>query len=156
MQVAGQNIANAQTPGYSRQTLALQASTPENTPFGTFGTGVTDRQASRAIATRCSTSSIARSQRRRLRYQQRSTLLGQIQNVFGEPSDTGLANTMDNFFNSWSELASNPADASAKAVVQQSGAQLASTFNSYATQLSNIAANNRTGISAIRSRRSTR
>ncbi len=39
IEVTGQNIANAQTPGYSRQTLALTASTPDNTPSGTFGTG---------------------------------------------------------------------------------------------------------------------
>jgi flagellar hook-associated protein 1 FlgK len=146
MQVTGQNIANAQTPGYSRQTIALQASTPENTPNGVFGTGVSITAISRdrdaLLDQQYRTQSAPASG-----FQERSTLLGQIQDVYGEPSTTGLANTMDNFFNSWSELASNPADASAKAVVQQAGAQLASTFNTYVTQLSNIAANTRTGIS---------
>jgi flagellar hook-associated protein 1 FlgK len=146
IQVTGQNIANAQTPGYSRETLSLQASTPERTQQGSLGTGVT-------IAGITRSRSILLDQQYRAQsapasgYQERSSLLGQIENVFGEPSSTGLANTMDNFFNSWSELASNPADSSAKAVVQQAGAQLASTFNGYATQLSNIAANTRTGIS---------
>jgi len=146
IQVVGQNIANAQTPGYSRQTLALTAAPPENTANGTFGTGVSITSVTRSRDTlldqQYRTQSAPSSQ-----YQERSTLLGEIQNVYGEPSTTGLANTMDNFFNSWSELASNPDDASAKAVVQQAGAQLASTFNSYATQFSNIAASTQTGIS---------
>lgn len=146
IEVTGQNIANAQTPGYSRQTLALSASTPDNTPNGTFGTGVSITNVTRSRDTlldqQYRTQSAPASG-----FQERSTLLGEIQNVYGEPSTTGLASTMDNFFNSWSELASNPDDGSAKAVVQQAGAQLASTFNSYATQLSNIAASTQTGIS---------
>jgi flagellar hook-associated protein 1 FlgK len=147
MEVIGQNIANAQTPGYSRQTLALKASTPVTTPNGVLGTGVAIQGITRSRDTLLdqqyrNQSGTASS------YQERSTLLGQIQTVYGEPSTTGLANTMDSFFNSWSELASNPADASAKAVVQQSGAQLASTFNSYATQLSNLAASTQTAIAA--------
>jgi flagellar hook-associated protein 1 FlgK len=145
IQVTGQNIANAQTPGYSRQTISLQASTPQNTPFGSFGTGVTI-----ATVTRNRDTLLDQQYRNQSApaagYQERSTLLGEIQNVYGEPSTTGLSNTMDNFFNSWSELASNPDDPSAKAVVQQAGAQLASTFNSYATQLSSIAASTQTGI----------
>lgn len=145
IQVTGQNIANAQTPGYSRQRLALSASTPNNTPNGVLGTGVSITSITRSrdalLDQQYRTQSAPSSS-----YQERSTLLGQIQDVYGEPSTTGLASTMDNFFNSWSELASNPADASAKAVVQQAGAQLASTFNNYATQLSNIAANTRTGL----------
>jgi len=146
IQVTGQNIANAQTPGYSRQTLALSASTPNYTPNGVLGSGVSITSITRSRDTlldqQYRTQSGPASG-----FQERSALLGQIQNVYGEPSATGLANTMDSFFNSWSELASNPADPSAKAVVQQAGAQLASTFNSYATQLSNIATNNRTSLS---------
>jgi flagellar hook-associated protein 1 FlgK len=145
IEVIGQNIANAQTPGYSRQTLSLQASTPMNTPNGVLGSGVTIQSITRSRDTLLDQQ--YRSQSAPASgYQERSTLLGQIQNIYGEPSTTGLANTMDSFFNSWSELASNPADASAKAVVQQSGAQLASTFNSYATQLSSLAASTQTGI----------
>ncbi len=146
MQVTGQNIANAQTPGYSRETVALSASTPQYTPNGAFGTGVTIETVTRNRNTLLDQQYRAQSAPS-AGYQERSTLLGQIQNVYGEPSTTGLANTMDNFFNSWSELASNPDDPSAKAVVQQSGAQLASTFNSYATQLSNLAQSTQTGIS---------
>jgi flagellar hook-associated protein 1 FlgK len=146
IEVTGQNIANAQTPGYSQQTLALSASPSNVTPAGSFGTGVSMTTVTRSrdvlLDQQYRTQSAPASG-----YQERSTLLGEIQDVYGEPSTTGLASTMDNFFNSWSELASNPDDASAKAVVQQAGAQLASTFNNYATQLSNIGASTQTGIS---------
>ena len=97
IQVAGQNIANAQTPGYSRETLALTASTPNNTPNGIIGTGVSiggiTRSRDTLLDQQYRTQSAPASG-----YQERSTLLGQIQDVYGEPSTTGLASTMDNFF----------------------------------------------------------
>ena len=41
--VTGHNIANASTPGYTRQRLAIVAETPVRTPLGTVGRGVTDQ-----------------------------------------------------------------------------------------------------------------
>ena len=40
VQTVGQNIANAETPGYTRQQALLEQSPPERTPQGIFGTGV--------------------------------------------------------------------------------------------------------------------
>ena len=40
MEISGQNLANVNTPGYSRQTLTTQAATPLQTPIGQEGTGV--------------------------------------------------------------------------------------------------------------------
>jgi len=40
MQTTGHNIANAQTPGYSRQTVQLASSGGQNTGDGFFGKGV--------------------------------------------------------------------------------------------------------------------
>ena len=37
---AGHNIANAQTAGYTRQRVDLQAATPQQLPYGTVGGGV--------------------------------------------------------------------------------------------------------------------
>ena len=42
MNVTGHNIANASTPGYTRQRLEIEAMTPQHTPWGTVGRGVTD------------------------------------------------------------------------------------------------------------------
>jgi len=65
----------------------------------------------------------------------RGNLLGQMEGVFGEPTDVGMSNALDQFWNSWSDLASNPGSSAARGVVQQRGRQLAQLFNSYDTQL---------------------
>src|SRR5579863_4300850 len=39
-EIAGQNLANVNTPGYARQRVVLQASTPIETSIGEEGTGV--------------------------------------------------------------------------------------------------------------------
>src|SRR5512140_571020 len=41
MDVTGHNVANASTPGYSRQRLALRAADPQLDPLGPLGRGVT-------------------------------------------------------------------------------------------------------------------
>ena len=41
LQVISQNIANAGTPGYSRQEAVLQATPPIRFSYGSVGTGVT-------------------------------------------------------------------------------------------------------------------
>ena len=40
LQTISQNIANAETPGYSRQEALLVANTPVAMPYGSMGTGV--------------------------------------------------------------------------------------------------------------------
>ncbi len=145
--VAGHNIANAETAGYTRQELLLQPGTPESTPQGIFGTGVSmvtvtghrDALLSQDVRTQSAPSAAA---------QERSDLLGQIEAVFGEPTDGGLANVMDAFWNSWSDLASNPSSVSAKTVVQQRGADLAATLNRFATQVAQIDTSVRSRITA--------
>ncbi len=139
VQIASHNIANANTEGYSRQREVLSARSPETTPQGVFGTGVmlasVQRQRDGMLDQefRDSTSQAGA-------YRTRSELLQRIEHVFGEPSDTGLASTMDKFYSSWSELASDPSNASARTAVQQNGAALARTLNSMASQVSALSA----------------
>ena len=139
VQVASHNIANANTPGYSRQRELLAAATPESTPQGVFGTGVSfvtvQRQRDNLLDQeyrqsngQASASSL------------RSDLLQRVEGVFGEPSDTGLASTLDNFYNAWSDLASDPSNASARTAVQQAGTTLTQTFNRIANQLTSLKA----------------
>ncbi|MFI5309629.1 MAG: flagellar hook-associated protein FlgK [Gemmatimonadales bacterium] len=142
VEVAGHNIANAQTPGYTRQQLDVTPSTPLQTPTATYGTGV-------SIVNVSSVRDSLLDQEARTQsapaanYQAQSDLLGRVEGIFGEPSSDGLASTIDAFWNSWSDLASNPASASAKTVVQQRGTMLAATFNQYAKQLSDLSASTR-------------
>lgn len=147
MQVTGQNIANASVDGYSRQSIVLEPGVDERTAQGAFGTGVIMTNVTSARDALLS-QDVRNYASPAAAFKERSSLLASIEGVLGEPSSTGLGNAMDAFWNSWSDLASNPGNPGAKTVVQQRGAQLATMFNSYSNQLSTIASSTRTNIAS--------
>lgn len=137
VQIASHNIANANTAGYSRQREVLTANEPEISPLGIFGTGVslaTIQRARDALLDQDFRDSASISSGNSTR----SAMLQRIEDVFGEPSDTGLAASLDAFLNAWSELAADPANASAKTQVQQAGISLTNTFHRITRQLDTL------------------
>jgi flagellar hook-associated protein 1 FlgK len=143
--VTGHNIANASTPGYSRQQLQLTEATPLQTPDGMLGRGV------QALGVRQT-----RDQYLDVSYWQESGSLGQsmlLQNtlqqaqaVFNEPGDNGFGATLDAYWTSWADLANDPTNAGARAVVVRRGAQLATSFNQISRRLSQIVSNATDGL----------
>jgi flagellar hook-associated protein 1 FlgK len=134
LQTISQNIANAETPGYSRQEAVLSASTPVRLPNGIVGTGV---QVDTIIRKRnimlddTYRSAAGQSGEAAMR----DGLLSQLESVFGEPTDAGMSNALDQFWGAWGDLASTPGNGAAQAVLQQRGRQVAQLFNSYDAQL---------------------
>jgi flagellar hook-associated protein 1 FlgK len=123
LQTISQNIANAETPGYSRQEALLVANTPVAMPYGSMGTGVhvetiiRKRDLLLDDSFRSANSLAGNAEMRR-------SLMSQVEGVFGEPSDEGMSSALDAFWNSWSDLSSSPSSLSARSVVQQRGRQL--------------------------------
>jgi flagellar hook-associated protein 1 len=141
LETISHNVANASNSAYSQQTADLAATPPFTIPSmmspvgpGQIGTGV-------------EVTNIARSRDALLDAQYRyenqlggqwstlDTAYTQIQNVFGEPSTTGLDSRLSAFWNSWQGLATDPTNAGARASVQQDGIALAQSFNSLSQQL---------------------
>ncbi len=134
LQTISQNIANAETPGYSRQEAVLVANTPVRMPYGNVGTGVHVENIIRKrdiMLDDSYRSAAGQSGEATLRQDQ----LSQVEGIFGEPTDAGMSNALDQFWGAWSDLASTPTSSTARAVVQQRGAQLTQLFNDYDTQL---------------------
>lgn len=122
--VLGHNIANVNTPGYTRQRALLSASLPLNVTPGALGTGVDMTNVLRNRDT------FADRQYRREQgvfgqLDTRAGVMSQIEGIIGEPSDTGVRTLLDRFFSSWSELSNNPGDRSLKVSVQTAGRELA-------------------------------
>ena len=134
LQTISQNIANAETPGYSRQEAVLAANTPVRMPYGSIGTGV---QVDTIIRKRDLLLDDSFRQANSLagNAEMRSSLMSQVEGVFGEPSDAGMSSALDAFWSSWSDLSASPSSLSARSVVQQRGRQVAQLFNAYDTQL---------------------
>jgi flagellar hook-associated protein 1 len=136
--VVGQNVANAGVEGYSRQRIEASAAHPIYfANVGHLGTGVRIDGIERArdeILDR----------NFRMQHGGRSgaefslDVLTQLEGIIGEPSETGLVASLDAFWSSWSDLASNPTNPGARGIVQQRGAQVASTLNRFASQLDEI------------------
>ena len=139
--VTNQNIANANTPGYSRQTAQLQATLPYPIPVfsasgepGQIGTGVEVTSITRARDTFLD-SQVRAQMSSQGRWDARKTALSNVESVVNEPSTTGVASLITKYFNAWQDVANNPSDPSARASLIQQGEGLATGFNNLVSQL---------------------
>ncbi|MEX2584022.1 MAG: flagellar hook-associated protein FlgK [Gemmatimonadota bacterium] len=137
VRVASQNISNAQTEGYSRQRVQLVDTQPDITPLGRLGTGVRIHDISRVRDTLLDTS-FRREAGRSASFGMRQELLGRVEEILDEPSDTGLAASLDAFFSSWSDVASRPTDDTARRLVVQRGQQVASNLSGFSERLDEL------------------
>ncbi len=144
LDVTGNNIANSDTEGYSRQTAVLQTNEPIVIPAispltgegAQLGTGVSVATISRVrniyldaqYRTQNSALSEASTQ---------SEELTQAQAAFNEPSSSGLASQISAFWSSWSEVANDPTIAAKQGVVA-AGKSLVNTFHELSAQLTTI------------------
>jgi flagellar hook-associated protein 1 len=134
LQTVGNNIANANTAGYSRQTTQLADATGQFTGSGFFGKGVTVTTVARAYDKYLTnqavgTTAVAAGDAARV------DKLTQLENVFPIGS-SGVGYASGEFLNSFVDLSNNPADSSARQVVLSQAQELASRFRAAGDQLS--------------------
>jgi flagellar hook-associated protein 1 FlgK len=125
MDVTGQNIVNANTPGYSRQRVTLSeigsgSSSSLFTGGGQSNAGVSVAGVARIRDVFVEAARVAAGGRQATLTSQTSTLTG-VQQLFAEPGETGLQSTMDAFYSAWHDLANHPTDVAAGSVVIQRG-----------------------------------
>lgn len=137
IQVASHNIGNAQTEGYSRQRPLLSTSHPQRFGNMWLGTGVNATDVIR-VRDQYLDLSVRRETANASGFAARREILMQAQEVFGEPSESGLAATMDAFWSSWSDLANSPDSSGARSLVRQRGQQVVLTLNSYDRRLAEL------------------
>ena len=136
LQTIGHNIANANTPGYSRQQVVLTTPPGQFTGAGFFGKGVSIDTVIRAhndfLTTQAATSSATSSMD-----QTHSDALAQLEKVF-PTGDTGIGSAASTFFNNLINVANSPADPSARQVTLSGAQELANRFASAGQQLADI------------------
>ncbi len=136
MQTTGHNIANAQTPGYSRQTVQLATSGGQSTGAGFFGKGVDVVTVQRASDAFLTTQAQAASSMSAMD-DARSSNLQQLETVF-PPGDNGMGAAVGTFMNSFVDLANSPADSSARQVILSNAAEVADRFATAGGQLDRL------------------
>ncbi|MCK6476242.1 MAG: flagellar hook-associated protein FlgK [Phycisphaerales bacterium] len=135
IQVAGNNVANVATPGYSRQIThfsPIGGSDPYSRLSTGRGVGVRDvlRQVDTALQSRLWLSNSDRAAA-----QQNLDLMTQVESVLGELSGNDLSSELSAFFNAWSERANNT---QSSATVVQQGDKLAGMFQRLRSNLTTM------------------
>lgn len=136
LQVTQHNIANVNTPGYNRQFLLQSSGVAQASGSGFMGGGTSVDSIHRAYdkyltqQTYTAQSRVAESE----------TMLGklsQIDNMFGDAS-SGLATSLENFFEGVQQVAANPSLVSARQSMISTSENLVSRFTSMSDRLGEL------------------
>lgn len=126
IETTSNNIANANTEGYSRQRVETVASLPEYSGGGYIGTGVQVSNITRSYdqfisaQLRSSTSAFGE-------VDSFKSYAAQIDNLLADPT-TGMDSAMQSFFNSVNDVANDPSSIAAREVMLTEGASLTHRF----------------------------
>ncbi|UOQ85169.1 flagellar hook-associated protein FlgK [Gracilibacillus salinarum] len=131
----GHNISNANTEGYSRQRVNMTQSSAypsasRNRPEipGQIGTGVEAGSIQR-IRDSFIDKQFRQENTKVGYYQSRTDMMSKLETILNEPSEQGISETFDQFWESLQDLSTNPEDAGARSVVKQRALALAEVFN---------------------------
>ena len=153
MQVTGQNIANANTDGYTRERVDQAATGPVPGVPTLYAT-------THAGSGTVTTTGVSRLNDpivdARMRNEQglsgyadgAATTMSNVETYFNEPSDTGLTEKLNTFWNDWSTVANNPSDGAARSALLQQANTVADTLHSTATALTGLVAGTQTALTA--------
>ncbi|MPM26034.1 Flagellar hook-associated protein 1 [bioreactor metagenome] len=144
--ITSHNIANAGTPGYSRQHGVQQTARPQTvTGAGQVGTGVVMNEIQRTRNIFLDFQ-IRKESSSKGMYDVREQYLTEIEAVFNEPSNTGLSKLLSEFFDGWQSLSTNPEKSDARTIVAEKAKTLANELNHSYKNLSKISENSKNEI----------
>ena len=126
--VTSHNIANVNTPGYSRQELVMTTNTPQDSSIGPMGTGVS-AEAIQRIYDRFLNVQIENESQGLGRWDAQKDAVELVEMIFNETDGSGLSLAMSKFWNAWQSLASNPGGTTERQILVTASQVLATTFN---------------------------
>lgn len=136
VQVTGNNIANVNTQGYSKQSAETTSATSLNQGGLLFGTGSTVDAISRA-GDLFITSQLVNQSAVYGEYEAANTPLSDIEQIL-DISDAGLSSDIDSFFTAWESLSSNPSGVIERQQVILETEDLTNHFHQIAQQLTDV------------------
>lgn len=140
MQTTSNNVANVNTEGYSRQNTNMETA-PSSYGNGNYiGNGVNISNVTRSydqfISNNIRTASSSLGEADRFQ-----TMTKQVDNLMANP-ETGMSNAMKSFFKSANTVATDPTSIPARTIMVTEANSLATQFNTVASQLENLRAQN--------------
>ena len=144
LDTAAHNVANANTTGYSRQTVRLVESAPYTFPAfnrtglpGQIGSGVTVASITRVRDTFLDSQAQAQASLKG-QWDTRQEQLSKIETIFPEPSDSGLGSVISKYWSAWQDVASDPTSTAARTALTEQASSLAMELNRDSNQLGMI------------------
>jgi flagellar hook-associated protein 1 FlgK len=136
MDVTSHNIANAATPGYSRQDAFLEPIIQRQSQMiSGVGVRVSDVRRTRDVFV----DAVLRNEiGREAAYLVQQEVLDHIQTAVAEPGDNSIRGVIDSFWSAWQDLSADPDSSSARAQLMERGRSLVDMFNHLGTQLDSI------------------
>lgn len=136
LRVASNNVANVNTPGYSRQDAIMQIANPIEIQGKYIGRGVGDVQIRRHFDNFTFIQIVGQS----TNYGRSAALqsgLSNVEQIFNEAQDFGLSNTMEAYFNAWQKVSTNASDPSARSELLVAAEAFTNTAKQIDTDLNN-------------------
>jgi flagellar hook-associated protein 1 FlgK len=134
--VTSNNVANASTPGYDRESVNLTEAIPQSNGAATVGAGVTvlgiNRAFSQAAANQLNTSQSTLGQLSALQ-----NYSSQIDNLFGTTVG-GLSTALQGFYGAFSDVANNPTSTASRQALLGQAQSVASSFQNASGELNSL------------------
>jgi flagellar hook-associated protein 1 FlgK len=134
--VTSNNVANASTPGFDRETVNLTEAIPQSDGAATVGAGVVvsgiSRAFSQAAANQLNTSQSSLGQLNALQ-----NYTSQIDNLFGTTVG-GLSTAVQNFYSAFSDVANNPTSTASRQALIGQAQSVASSFQNASGELNSL------------------
>ncbi|MBD3216659.1 MAG: flagellar hook-associated protein FlgK [candidate division Zixibacteria bacterium] len=140
MTTLGHNMANVNTPGYSRQRVSITSATPVDTPWGNAGSGV-EIKAIEQIRDLFLTDQYRNENANLGRWEGLEKSISQIEGFFNEPQENSLGESLDRFWSAWQELANRPEDHASRVSLVQEAQSLENNFHQLDKQLRDLRQN---------------
>ena len=137
LQTIGHNIANVNTPGYTRQRVNITSTFPEDSRFGTIGSGVTVADI-RHIRDLFLGEQYRQESKNLGQWTYKEKIMIQIESVFSEPGENGLSDLLNRFWDAWGELSTNPNSVSNRVAVLEEAKLMTNAFQQLANQLNEL------------------
>jgi flagellar hook-associated protein 1 FlgK len=134
--VTSNNVANASTPGYDRESVNLTEAIPQSNGAATVGSGVVvtgiSRAYSQAAANQLNTSQSSLGQLNALQ-----SYSNQIDNLFGTTVG-GLSTSLQSFYSAFSDVANNPTSTASRQALLGQAQAVAGSFQNASSELNSL------------------
>src|ERR1700694_1773283 len=134
--VTSNNVANASTPGYSKESVVLTSATPQTNGAASIGSGVNVTSITRAF-NQATNAQLNSSQSSLGQLNGLQSYTSQIDNIVGTTAG-GISTALQSFYSAWSAVANTPTSAATRQALIGKAQSVANTFSSMSTQLSSL------------------